>query len=316
MEVAKKTPKQVVRKSQKDIKISNSDKIKIKLMTVPAIVLYTIFLVVPIIMAVYFSFSEWNGIAGTPLKFVGIKNYIAAFQDELFLISLKNLSKMLFFSVIFHTPIALLLAVALHQKIKGKRFFKIIFFVPTIFPLTAIGLLWYFIFMPNGSLNTLLETIGLGNLVTGWLINPKTAMPTIIFVNIWAGIGYYMIILLAGLKGIPEDLYEAAKIDGATSIQSFFKITIPMLKPIIGLCLVLDIIGTIKIFDLVFVMTGGGPNGLTNLPTTLVYYQAFLYDNYGLGSAIGIILLIITILVTGTGNYILKFAERRRNVNG
>lgn len=312
MEVTKIKSRKSSQKSSIDIKISKSDKLKVQLMTIPAILLYTIFLIVPILMAIYFSFNEWNGIAGSPLKFVGLNNYITAFQDELFLISLKNLGSMLFFSVLFHTPIALLLAVALHQKIKGKRIFKIIFFVPTIFPLTAIGLLWYFIFMPNGSLNTLLANIGLQDLVTGWLINPSTAMPTIIFVNIWAGIGYYMIILLAGLKGIPEDLYEAAKIDGATSVQSFFKITIPMLRPVIGLCLVLDIIGTIKIFDLVFVMTGGGPNGLTNLPTTLVYSQAFLYDNYGLGSAIGVILLLITIGVTASGNSILKFVTKRR----
>lgn len=312
MEIIESKPRKEKRKIATDIKMSKSDKLKVQLMTLPAIVVYTVFLVVPIVMAIYFSFNEWNGIAGSPLNFVGIKNYIVAFQDELFLISLKNLGSMLFFSVIFHTPIALLLAVALHQKIKGKRFFKVIFFVPTIFPLTAIGLLWYFIFMPNGSLNTLLANIGLQDLVTGWLINPSTAMPTIIFVNIWAGIGYYMIILLAGLKGIPDDLYEAAKIDGATPIQSFLKITIPMLRPVIGLCLVLDIIGTIKIFDLVFVMTSGGPNGLTNLPTTLVYSQAFLYDNYGLGSAIGVILLLITIGVTTSGNGILKFAGKRR----
>ena len=169
--------------------------------------------------------------------------------------------------------------------------------------------------MPNGSFNSLLEVMGLSDLVTGWLINPKTAMPTVIFVNIWAGIGYYMVILLAGLKGIPEEMYEAATIDGATPIQSFFKITIPMLKPTIILCIVLDIIGTVKIFDLVFVMTGGGPNGLTNLPTTLVYDQAFKYDNYGVGSAIGIILLVMTLVATFLGTFIPKFIEKRRSAN-
>lgn len=298
-------------KKKTDIKMTKSDRIKVNLMTVPAIVLYSVFLVVPIFMAIYFSFNDWNGIAGNPLKFVGFKNYLTAFKDPLFMTSLKNLGSMLFFSVLCHTPIALLLAVALNQKVKGKRFFKVLFFVPTIFPLTAIGLLWYFIFMPNGSLNSLLGSLGLENLVTGWLINPSTAMPTIIFVNIWAGIGYYMIILLAGLKGIPDDLYEAAHMDGANSIQTFFKVTVPMLKPVIGLCLVLDIIGTIKIFDLVFVMTAGGPNGLTNLPTTLIYSQAFLYDNYGLGSAIGVILLLITVTVTLSGKGILKWNEKR-----
>lgn len=295
--------------------LTMKDKVQLGAMTIPAIIIYSIFLIIPIGMAFYFSFHTWNGIQGSPMEFVGFKNFTRTFSDKLFTTSVSNLVKMVFFSVLCHTPIALVLAVFLNTKIKGKRFFKIIYFVPTIFPLTAVGLLWYFIFMPNGSFNSLLEVMGLSEFVTGWLINPKTAMPTVIFVNIWAGIGYYMVILLAGLKGIPEEMYEAATIDGATPIQSFFKITVPMLKPTIILCIVLDIIGTVKIFDLVFVMTGGGPNGLTNLPTTLVYDQAFKYDNYGVGSAIGIILLVMTLVATFLGTFIPKFIEKRKSAN-
>lgn len=273
-------------------------KLGIYLFTLPALLIYIVFLIIPILGALYFSVVEWNGIKGSPLEFVGFKNYLKVFGDKLFHTSTLNLLKMVFFSVLFHTPIALLLAVSLNTKFKGYRFFKVIYFVPTIFPLTAIGLLWYFIFMPNGSLNSLLETVGLDTLVQGWLINPSTAMAAIIFVNIWAGIGYYMVIMLAGLTTIPEELYEAAEIDGATPVNKFFHITIPMLKPIISLCILLDIIGTVKVFDLIFVMTEGGPNGLTNLPTTLMYYEAFRYDNYGVGSAIGIIILAIALVLT------------------
>lgn len=273
-------------------------KLGIYLFTLPALLIYIVFLIIPILGALYFSVVEWNGIKGSPLEFVGFKNYLKVFGDKLFHTSTLNLLKMVFFSVLFHTPIALLLAVSLNTKFKGYRFFKVIYFVPTIFPLTAIGLLWYFIFMPNGSLNSLLETVGLDTLVQGWLINPSTAMAAIIFVNIWAGIGYYMVIMLAGLTTIPEELYEAAEIDGATPVNKFFYITIPMLKPIISLCILLDIIGTVKVFDLIFVMTEGGPNGLTNLPTTLMYYEAFRYDNYGVGSAIGIIILAIALFLT------------------
>lgn len=282
------------------------EKIKLYLMTVPSLVIYTIFLVVPIGMAIYFSVHEWSGIQGSPLTYVGLKNFINVFESEAFRVSLMNLLKLVFFSVLFHTPIALLLAVAINNKFKGNRIFKSIFFVPTVFPLTAIGLMWYFVFMPGGTLNVVLSKIGLDALVKGWLVDPSTAMLTIIFVNIWAGIGYYMIILLAGIKGIPEELYESAKIDGASSVDSFFKITIPMLKPIIAMTIVLDVIGTIKVFDLVFVMTGGGPNGLTNLPTTLMYYESFRYDNYGLGSAIGILLLVIALVLTIGSNLLLK----------
>ncbi|MCT2909686.1 sugar ABC transporter permease [Schleiferilactobacillus harbinensis] len=280
-------------------------------MTAPAFILYSIFLVIPIGMAIYFAFHSWSGIRGTPLIFVGLRNFVNTFKNQLFTTSMKNLVQLVFFSVLFHTPIALLMAVGINSRIKGKRFFKFIYFVPTVFPLTAIGLLWFFIFMPNGSLNTILQNVGLGWLAQGWLINPATAMPTIIFVNIWAGVGYYMIILLAGLKGIPDDVYEAALIDGASPKQIFFKITLPILRPVIQLCIMLDIIGTVKVFDLIFVMTGGGPNGLTNVPTTLVYYEAFRYDNYGMASAIGVVLLVLTVTATLLSQFIPKWIARR-----
>lgn len=288
---------------------SKKTKFYISLFVVPALIVYLVFQIIPLIGAVYFSFMEWNGIGGTPLKFVGLDNYAAAFQNADFLLSLKNMLKMVVFSVIFHTPIALLVAVAINTRCKGFRLFKALFFVPTVFPLTAVGLMWYFVFMPTGSFNTLLKTVGLADMVTPWLVNPGTAINTIIFVNIWAGIGYFMVILIAGLTTIPDDLYEAASIDGASAVHKFFKITIPMLKPTISMCILLDIIGSVKVFDLVFAMTGGGPNGLTNLPTTLMYNEAFKYNHYGLGSAIGIIILIICLAGTLISNKLTKSKE-------
>lgn len=270
----------------------------ILLFILPALIIYTMFQIIPLFGAVYFSLSEWNGIAGSAIEFVGFKNFANIFKDANFILSLKNMAKMVIFSVLFHTPIALLMAVGIYSAKRGGRLFKAIYFVPTVFPLTAVGLLWYFIFMPNGSLNSLLEVVGLKDLVTPWLVNEKTAMNTIIFVNIWAGLGYYMVILLAGLSTISNDVYEAAAVDGVNPVTKFFYITVPLLKPIIKMCILMDIIGTIKVFDLVFVMTEGGPNGLTNLPTTLMYQEAFKYDHYGTGSAIGIILLIICLIGT------------------
>lgn len=285
---------------------TKKDKSKVLLFLLPALIIYILFLIIPMVGAVYFSTVNWNGIMGTPLKFVGLQNYLSAFKEPAFILSLKNMGRMVFFSVIFHTPIALLLAVAINTKCRGYRFFKVMYFVPTIFPLTAIGLLWYFIFMPNGSLNTLLEFMGLADLAKGWLVDSGTAMNTIIFVNIWAGIGYYMVILIAGLTTIPDEIYEAADIDGATPIKKFFHITVPMLKPILSMCILMDIIGSVKVFDLIFVMTEGGPNGLTNLPTTLMYYDAFRYDNYGRGSAIGVIILIIALALTIGSNFVMN----------
>lgn len=206
----------------------------IMLFLVPALVIYLVFQIIPIIGSIYFSLVDWNGIAGSAPKFVGLKNYIDAFHNADFILSLKNMARMVIISVICHTPIALLMAVAINTKCKGYRIFKALFFVPTVFPLTAVGLMWYFIFMPTGSFNSLLEVIGLSDLVMPWLVDPATAMNTIVFVNVWAGVGYYMVIILAGLTTIPDDVYEAAAIDGATSIQKFFKITVPMLKPILA----------------------------------------------------------------------------------
>lgn len=288
---------------------TKKDKTKVFLFIVPALVIYIAFQIVPMFGALLFSIADWNGIAGSPIKMVGLKNYISVFNDEAFIIALKNMGRMVFLSVLFHTPIALLLAVAINTKCKGYRFFKVVYFVPTVFPLTAVGLLWYFIFMPNGSLNAILTASGLINFVTPWLINTATAMNTIIFVNIWAGVGYYMVMLIAGLTTIPDDIYEAAQIDGVTAIKKFLLITVPMLKPIISMCIVMDIIGTVKVFDLIFVMTEGGPNGLTNLPTTLMYYEAFRYNHYGVGSTIGIIIFAIALVLTVGSDYLTSRAE-------
>lgn len=287
------------------IKIKDrKSKILMQLFILPAILVYILFQIIPLIGAVYFSVMDWNGIAGSEMNFVGLKNYATALTSPDFIISLKNMGKLVVFSVLFHTPIALLLAAILHTKCRGYRVFKALFFVPTVFPMTAVGLMWYLMFMPTGSINALLEGIGLGELAGAWLVNPETAMATIIFVNVWVGIGYYMVILLAGLTTIPNEVFEAASIDGATSVQKFFKITVPMLKPTITMCIVMDVIGTVKIFDLVFVMTGGGPNGLTNLPTTLLYNEAFKYTHYGVGSAIGVIILLICLIGTLFSNFI------------
>lgn len=280
------------------------------LFVLPAFIIYIVFQIIPLAGAVYFSLSDWNGLAGSPVRFVGLKNFIQVFQDEGFLLSLKNMGKMVVFSVLFHTPLALLMAVAVQAKGKLSRAFKAVFFVPTVFPLTAVGLLWYFVFMPDGTFNALLSAAGLENLTVSWLVEEATAMNTIIFVNIWAGVGYYMVILLAGLTTISNDIYEAAKIDGAGPVPCFFQITVPLLRPTIKMCILMDIIGTIKIFDLVFSMTEGGPNGLTNLPTTLMYQEAFKYDHYGAGSAIGIVILLICLAGTALSELLSSGKEK------
>ena len=135
-------------------------------------------------------------------------------------------------------------------------------------------------------------------------------MNTIVGVNVWAGIGYYMVIILAGLTTIPSDLYEAAAIDGANPVETFFNVTVPMLKPTLIMCIVMDIIGSVKVFDIVYVMTSGGPNGLTNLPTTLMISEAFKYSHYGVGSAIGIVIMIICLVGTLGSNALMNRGKK------
>ena len=286
------------------------EKFTIFLFILPAFLIYFCFQIVPLIGGVYFSFADWSGIGGDKINFVGFSNYIKAFQNPLFGLAFSNMLRMVVISVICHTPIALLLAVAINTKLRGYRVYKALFFMPTVFPMVAIGLMWYFIFMPTGALNSFLKILGMASFAKPWLVNKATAMNVLIFVNVWAGIGYYMVIILAGLTVIPKDLYEAASIDGANPVQMFFNVTIPMLKPTLIMCIVMDIIGSVKVFDLVYAMTSGGPNGLTNLPTTLMISEAFKYSHYGVGSAIGIIIMLICLVGTVGSNTLLNKGRR------
>lgn len=295
------------------IKVKNKNRLFwVALFLLPALMIYIVFQIMPLLGALYFSVMDWNGIAGSKINFVGLRNFFDAFSSHDFMLALKNMLKMVVFSVVFHTPIALLLAVAINTKCKGYRIFKILYFVPTVFPLSAVGLMWYFVFMPTGALNALLNMLGKEQMMTPWLVDSNTAMNSIIFVNVWAGIGYYMVILLAGLTTIPLEIYDASAIDGANTIETFFQITVPMLKSTISMCILMDIIGSVKVFDLVYAMTGGGPNGLTNLPTTLLYNEAFKYKHNGLGSAIGVIIFVICLIGTLFSNWLMRNRENKK----
>ena len=283
----------------------------------PAVIIYTVFQIIPLVQSGYFSVTNWNGIAGSAIEFVGLENFKTIFRSPDFLLALRNMFKMVVFSVLFHTPIALLLAVALNTRCRGFRFFKAMYFVPTVFPLSAVGLMWYFIFMPTGAVNAFLDAVGLQNLVTPWLVNEGTAMNSIIFVNVWAGIGYYMVILLAGLTSIPEDVYEAAAIDGAGPVKTFFKITLPLLKPITIFIVITSLIYALQLFD--------EPNLMFNVSTTSViggpdrscltmvwnfYDVAFgSTARLGYGSAVATTLFIIIVITSLVGMKLMNKKE-------
>lgn len=265
----------------------------------PAFLIYTILGILPIFQSFYFSFHEWSGIQGVPLKFVGLDNFKYLLEYKDFLTSIKNILRFVLISLVTQVPLGLLLAFLLSSYCKGFKFFKAAIFMPIVLSITAVSLMWYFILFPgNGVLSSLLSSVGLESLARNWLADKSTALNTLILVNTWISGGYYMTIFFAAITSISEDVLESALIDGSLGIHKVIKIIIPMIWDVVVVTIVMVITGTLKIFDLVFIMTKGGPNGLTNVPASLMFSEAFSYNHYGLGSAISTVIFAISIIFT------------------
>lgn len=270
------------------------NKKSIAVFVLPAFIIYAAFALVPIGYNVYVSFLQTDLMS--PSKFVGLKNYINLFKDSTFIRALKNNILMVIGSLIAHLPLALLFGNILFMKIKGSHFFQTVFFLPSVICGVAVGLTWTFVYNSEfGLLNKFFEVIGLGSLQRAWLADKNLALFCIIIVVMWQFVGYHMIIQLAAMKNIPGSYYEAAEIDGASKWIQFKTITFPLIKPILKVDAVLIITGSLKYYDLVAVMTGGGPNHATELMSTYMLYQGFRTLKYGYSAAIGVILLLLCI---------------------
>lgn len=268
------------------------NKFSIAVFVLPAFLIYAVFALIPIGYNFYVSLLKTDLMS--PSKFVGLKNYINLFRDTTFLTALKNNILMVIGSLIAHLPLALLFGNILFQKIKGSHFFQTVFFMPCVICGVAVGLTWQFVYNTEfGILNKLLEMVGLGDFKQLWLADKNLAMFCIIIVVMWQYVGYHMIIQLAAMRNIDASFYEAAEIDGATKWQQFKMITFPLIKPILKIDTVLIITGSLKYYDLVAVMTGGGPNHATEVMSTYMFYQGFRTLKYGYSAAIGVILLIL-----------------------
>lgn len=270
------------------------NKKSIAVFVLPAFIIYFIFALLPIFYNIYISLFQTD-LMSVP-KFVGLKNYINLFHDKFFLAALKNNILMVFGSLLAHLPLALFFGHILFQKVRGSHFFQTVFFLPSVICGVAVGVMWTFVYNSEfGLLNKVLEVIGLGNLQQAWLSNKNLALICIIVVVMWQFVGYHMVIQLAAMKNIPNSYYEAAKIDGASQWVQFKSITFPLIKPILKIDAVLIITGSLKYYDLVAVMTGGGPNHATELMSTYMFYQGFRTLKYGYSSAIGVVLLILCV---------------------
>lgn len=285
-----------------------SNKKAIILFMSPTMLLMAVFVVVPICMSVYYSLLDWDGIGqGT---FVGIQNYIEMLGDERFLNSVKNSLLYAACSLLIQLPISLILAIVVANVSRGEKFYRTTFFIPVIISSVVIGQLWQKVYNGDyGLLNAFLSMIGIQG--QDWLGQESTALIAAFVPNLWQYIGYHMLIMYAGIKSISPDINEAARIDGANRLQIAWKITIPLLKPIIQVCVTFSLIGALKIFDLIYVLTGGGPFFSTEVPTIYMYKTIFDSFNYGYGSAIAIFVIIECMILT----FVLRLFFRNKEKN-
>lgn len=276
------------------IKLSYKEAIWGYIFASPWFIGFFAFTAYPISMSIYYSFTEYNVLS--PPNFIGIENYIEFLKDPLIRISLYNTLYYTFLGVPLWLLTGLSLALLIYKPRLGVGLYRTIFYIPTIIPFIATVMIWLWIFNPiYGLANNLLRALKLPTL--GWLADEKLSKPSLIFMGLW-GVGGTMLIFLAGLKDIPAQLYEAARIDGANQIQLFRYITVPMISPVILFNLITGIIGTSQVFASVYIMTKGGPNNSTLMYVLYLYDNAFRYFKMGYGSAMGVVLFLIILSLT------------------
>lgn len=261
----------------------------------PALVLLIVFVFVPIIASLPLAFTDYSVLGET--KFIGLHNFVRAFQDPEFKIAMLN--SILFVLIVPPIQIlSILLAVLVNKKLKGISFFRVLFYIPVVTSMVAVSIIWNFLFDQNGAINTILKDWGVIKESIGFLGGTSTAMGCIMFITIWQGLGYYMMLYLSGLQSIPPELEEAAQVDGANKFVSMIKVKLPMLKPYIWFCTLNSVISAVGVFDIVFVLTKGGPNNSTMVMNYYSYFKAFNDYDFGYSAAVGLVLALITSILS------------------
>lgn len=286
----------------------------IAIFVLPALLLFICFVVAPLVATGIYSLFEYDGI-GT-MNFLGLNNYIELFtKDRYFPKALMNSLILAGASIFIQIPLSLLLAIILARGIKGEKAFRTIYFVPVVISSMVIGQLWMKIFNSQyGLLNILIGFITGQKFEFSWLSTPSTAFFATVVPAVWQYIGYHMLIFYAGIKSISTDYYEAARIDGATSWQVSCKITLPLLTPVIKTCLLFALTGSFRAFDLIYVMTGGGPNHASEVPGTLMYNSLFRRGLYGYGSAQAFFIVIECLVFSYIISRMFKKSEENASV--
>jgi multiple sugar transport system permease protein len=277
--------------------LRRKDTISGYLFILPSIFFFSIFILFPFLYSFYLSLHKWNGGVMTDITFVGLEQYSKALHNPEFWDSLRNTAYYTFGSLILHLMFGLLFAVLLNRKFVGRTFLRAAYFTPVVMSTIVVGVIWRWIYSPEtGLLNYFLGFLGLQPIA--WLGDPDWAMPAIILMSLWKWVGFHMVIYLAALQGISQDLYESASIDGASTWQKFRSITIPMLKPTTWFLAITSIINSFQIFDQIYVMTGGGPLDATSVVVYYIYKSAFLAYDMPYASAIAWLLFLVIFAIT------------------
>lgn len=263
---------------------------------VPAFAFFIAFAVLPLGRALRLSFYDWNGI--TDQVFVGVDNYVTVFTDAKIREALWHSVVLVFFYALLPISVALaIVGLMVRVRLRGRAFYRSVLFVPTILPLTVVAVAWRWIYAPDGPLNRGFDLVGLDAVSRAWLGDFTFALPALGMVGTWVTFGLVFVLFAAGVQKIPVELYEAARIDGAGIVPEFFKVTLPALRGEITVALILTITAALRNFDLVFVMTRGGPGTTTEVPSVFIFRSVFQTRDVGLGAAIGIVLMMWLLVV-------------------
>jgi len=270
---------------------------RVLLYALPALAFYAFVVLVPTVQGGTYAFTDWDGLRKT-FSFVGLDNVIKVVTDPT---SGRALVNTLIIAVVFtvvQNVLGLLLALGVNARIKSRNVLKVLIFAPAVMTPVIVGYLWQYMLSPDGPINSALRAVGLGAIAQPWLGDANLAIGSIIFVLIWQFAGYSMVIFVAGLQGVPEELIEAAAVDGAGPIRRFFDVVLPQLGPAITINVMLSMIGALKLFDQVWALTGGGPGGRTHTLTTLMLRDAFDYGDYGKSIALALVLFVIVVVIS------------------
>lgn len=276
---------------------------------VPALIFFGFAVGVPTVRGAMLAFTDWDGLSRT-YDFVGFENFVRIFTTSSSLNALKMTLIFALAITIFQNLFGLLLALGVHAGIKSRNILRVLFFAPVVITPVVVAYLWKFMLTPDGAVNSMLEAVGLGFLQQSWLGDPTWAAVSVVMVVVWQHAGYSMVIYLAGLQAVPQELLEAAAVDGAGTWRRFWSVTWPLLAPATTINVMLTIIGGLKMFTEVFVLTGGGPGGATETLSTLLYKSAFQFNEFGYGIAMALVLAVVVAIFS-----VLQYRLSNRKAN-